>query len=150
MNYNMFKIKDNNKYEIDLKITDNILNIFIFGKPKKTDFIYKILNKYFEDKTSLKYNLEKLDFKFTRFQFDVYKNLLDVPFGKTVSYKELAEKSGNIKCYRAIGSAMRINPFPILIPCHRVIKLDMTIGGYSCGIEIKKLLLNFEKMVNPQ
>lgn len=72
--------------------------------------------------------------------------LQHVPFGKTISYGHLAKLSGNAAASRAVGTAMKNNPIPILIPCHRVLKHDGSIGQYSGGKNIKQWLLNHEKV----
>ena len=78
------------------------------------------------------------------FEKKVLKTLKKVPFGKTISYQKLAEMVGNPGAARAIGGAMSRNPFPIVIPCHRVLRKNGKLGGYTGGIEIKKMLLNLE------
>ena len=69
-----------------------------------------------------------------------------VPYGKTVSYKQLAARAGCPGAARAVGSALGRNPFPIVVPCHRVIKADGSLGGYSGpgGVEFKRRLLTME------
>jgi methylated-DNA-[protein]-cysteine S-methyltransferase len=68
----------------------------------------------------------------------------DVPFGRTVSYKDLAELTGNPKASRAVGSAMATNPIPIVVPCHRVLRTGGALGGYGGGLETKVWLLHHE------
>ena len=80
----------------------------------------------------------------TDFQKDVWTALTRIPYGKTVSYAELAEISGHPGAYRAAGNANGRNPIPIIIPCHRVVRSDGGIGGYSLGIELKTRLLRLE------
>jgi methylated-DNA-[protein]-cysteine S-methyltransferase len=87
----------------------------------------------------------ELDFSGTPFQESVWKALREVPFGKTISYKQLAVMIRNPKAVRAVGSANGKNPLAIIIPCHRVIAADGSIGGYSGGIENKEKLLAWEK-----
>lgn len=67
-----------------------------------------------------------------------------IPYGETISYKDEAQRVGNIKAVRAVAQANGANPIPIIIPCHRVINADGTIGGYSSGIEKKRYLLDLE------
>ena len=81
----------------------------------------------------------------TRFQKKVWKELLKIPFGQTVSYRELARRIGHPKAFRAVGSAVGKNPLPITIPCHRVIRSDGKIGGYSGGVRKKRRLLAREQ-----
>lgn len=80
----------------------------------------------------------------TLFQKKIYQSLLQIPLGKTISYKDLAEIAGFPKAYRAVGSAMHKNPFPIVVPCHRVITASGKIGGFAYGSSFKKRLLEFE------
>ena len=80
----------------------------------------------------------------TPFQQKVWQTLLQIPYGKTWSYKELAESINNPGAFRAIGMANHCNPLPIIIPCHRVISNTGDIGGYNGGVDIKKKLLDIE------
>lgn len=86
-----------------------------------------------------------LDFAGTPFQETVWRALRDIPFGTTVSYKTLAAGIRNPKAVRAVGGANGKNPLCIIIPCHRVIAADGTIGGYAGGIAIKEKLLALER-----
>ncbi|MBF0519926.1 MAG: methylated-DNA--[protein]-cysteine S-methyltransferase [Nitrospirae bacterium] len=81
----------------------------------------------------------------TSFRRSVYDELSVVPFGEVVTYGGLAQRVGKHGGARAVGQAMRLNPFPVLIPCHRVISSNGSLGGYSEGIDIKIKLLEFEK-----
>ena len=80
------------------------------------------------------------------FRHEIYHQLMRVPFGRTVSYKTLATLAGRPKASRAVGSAMAANDFVIVIPCHRVVKSDGTLGNYSGGngTETKRRLLEHE------
>lgn len=86
-----------------------------------------------------------LDLSGTQFQQLAWKALIEIPYGKTVSYKAQAAMLGDIKKARAIGLANGKNPLPIIVPCHRVVRTDGKLGGYSCGIEKKIFLLELEK-----
>jgi len=68
----------------------------------------------------------------------------NIPFGKTLTYKEVAHRAGNPKAIRAAGSANANNPLPIVIPCHRVLATGGGLGGYAGGLKMKKILLNLE------
>jgi methylated-DNA-[protein]-cysteine S-methyltransferase len=81
----------------------------------------------------------------TAFQQKVYKALMDIPYGETASYKEIAKAIGNEKACRAVGGANNKNPFAIVVPCHRVIGADGSMTGYGSGIDIKEILLKLEK-----
>ncbi|HOW60080.1 MAG TPA: MGMT family protein [Candidatus Omnitrophota bacterium] len=80
----------------------------------------------------------------TAFEKQVYRALCKVPPGKVISYSALAKRAGFPGAARAVGSAMRKNRLPVVIPCHRVIHEDGTLGRYSGGIRWKKFLLKHE------
>ena len=84
----------------------------------------------------------------TEFQIRVWNELKKIPKGETRTYKEIAELIGKPTAARAVANACGKNPYPITIPCHRVIRSDGGLGGYSGegGVEIKKLLLKNEKI----
>ncbi len=89
----------------------------------------------------------KLDWRgLTPFQRDVYRRLRRVPFGRTITYGELAEASGHPGAARGVGMAMKRNPFPPVVPCHRVTEAGGGLGGFSAsgGLEQKKSLLAME------
>ena len=86
-----------------------------------------------------------LHFEGTVFQNRVWKALVEIPFGKTVAYKDIARKIKNPKAVRAVGTANGKNPFCIIVPCHRVIAADGSIGGYAGGIPAKRQLLQIEQ-----
>ncbi len=110
----------------------------------------------------LKYNLEivkkiidyienpnsKVDFTLdiygTSFQKKVWHEISKIPFGNTITYKELAKRVGNEKAVRAVANACGANKIAVIIPCHRVIRSDGSLGGYSSGLWRKKLLLESE------
>lgn len=83
----------------------------------------------------------------TPFQISVWNKLLDIPYGQTVTYKEIAEGVGRPGAARAVGNAVGANPIPIVIPCHRVLASN-GLGGYSSGIDIKKDLLRVEGAIS--
>jgi methylated-DNA-[protein]-cysteine S-methyltransferase len=80
----------------------------------------------------------------TAFQRSVWRQLHEIPYGETISYGELARRVGNPKASRAVGSANGANPLPIVIPCHRVIAGDGTLGGFGGGLPTKQTLLALE------
>jgi len=80
----------------------------------------------------------------TEFQKKVWNELLNIPFGKTISYLQLAKELGDVKLIRAVGGANGKNPVSIIVPCHRVIGSDGTLIGYGGGLDKKKWLLEFE------
>lgn len=87
----------------------------------------------------------KLSTSGTVFQETVWKELARIPYGRTLSYRELAAKIKSPKAVRAVGTANGRNPLSIVVPCHRVIAADGTLGGYGGGLSIKEQLLRLEK-----
>ncbi len=85
-----------------------------------------------------------LDLHGTVFQLAVWRKLLKIPYGKTVSYGELALEIGKPKAAHAVGAAVGANPIPIIIPCHRVIGKKGDLVGFGGGIELKRRLLVLE------
>ncbi len=83
--------------------------------------------------------------KGTGFQQKVWKALLEIPYGATCSYQEIAEAAGSPKACRAAGSALNKNPLPIMIPCHRVIGKNGSLTGFGGGLPLKKYLLELEQ-----
>lgn len=83
----------------------------------------------------------------TTFMKQVWRSLGEIPYGKTVSYKNLAEKIGRPNAARAVGLANSRNPIPIFIPCHRVIGSNGSVVGYRGGLELKNRLLKMENNV---
>jgi methylated-DNA-[protein]-cysteine S-methyltransferase len=81
----------------------------------------------------------------TPFQLAVWRGLCEIPYGKTISYGELARRLGNPKACRAVGLANGSNPIPIVIPCHRVIGSNGKLTGYGGGLYLKEKLLALER-----
>ena len=105
----------------------------------------KQLEEYFNGKRKL----FSISFDFlngTEFEKKVWNALLEIPYGTTSTYKLIAIKIKKPKSFRAVGNAIGKNPIPIIIPCHRVIREDGKLGGFSSGIGIKKKLLKLEKV----
>jgi len=91
-----------------------------------------------------------LDIEGTDFQKRVWNELQKIPYGKTISYKTLSEKLGDVKVIRAVGKANGQNPIAIIIPCHRVIGANGNLIGYAGGLAIKEKLLHLEGALNPE
>ena len=81
--------------------------------------------------------------KGTPFQESVWEALSDIGYGKTLTYGEIAERIGHPKAYRAVGTACGMNSLPIVVPCHRAVS-SSGIGGFSCGIDVKRELMDIE------
>lgn len=101
------------------------------------------LDEYFQGKRTT----FSLPFKLTGtpFQLAVWKELQNIPYGQTTSYKEISQKINKPKAYRAVGMANNKNPLPIIIPCHRVIGSNGKLIGYAGGLNLKNYLLELEK-----
>ncbi len=104
------------------------------------------LDEYFQKKRT-KFEL-KLDPDGTHFQNEVWKELCEIPYAKTITYREQSIKMGQEKAIRAIASANGKNPIWLIIPCHRVIGSDGSLTGYAGGIWRKKWLLEHENPTN--
>jgi methylated-DNA-[protein]-cysteine S-methyltransferase len=100
------------------------------------------LTAYFEGKLK-EFNLP-ISMLGTKFQKQVWQELTKIPYGKTISYKELAVRIGNAKAVRAVGLANGRNPISIIVPCHRVIGANGSLTGYGGGLPRKKTLLDLE------
>jgi len=84
----------------------------------------------------------------TPFQQRVWRALMDIGYGQTATYQDIADMIGNPKACRAVGMANNRNPLPIIVPCHRVVGKDGSLTGYAGGLDVKEWLLNLEKQEN--
>ena len=110
--------------------------------PKSLQEAVSQLTEYFEGKrTGFSFRINP---KGTDFQQKVWQELLNIPFGKTMSYLDLSKKLGDVKAIRAVASANGKNPLWIVVPCHRVIGTDGSLTGYAGGLWRKKWLLEHE------
>lgn len=98
------------------------------------------------------FNGNQVDFKSildlsvgTIFQMKVWNKIREIPYGELRTYKWIAREIGNVNAVRAVGNAVGKNPVPPIVPCHRVIRTDGNLGGFSSGISLKKWLLKLEK-----
>ena len=103
------------------------------------------LQEYFDGKRKDFHDFP-LRFAATQFQEEVWSELMNVPFGEVISYGELAERAGHKGAARAVGTAMNVNPLPIIIPCHRVLPADKSLGEYAFGAGKKMWLLHHESI----
>jgi methylated-DNA-[protein]-cysteine S-methyltransferase len=132
-------------------VSDNITSLVFDGKKSGDDEgeatltrkISKQLDEYFVGKRRI-FELT-LQYKGTPFQMKVWKYLQTIPYGKTVSYQTVAKSIGHPKSARAVGTACKCNPIPIIIPCHRVISSTGEIGEYAGGEARKIKLLKLEE-----
>lgn len=143
-NLGLIGIKDNNKAITEVFFAkdnkgDNI---------KETDLIkkcFKELNEYLQGQRK-EFSVPIEFNKGTEFQQKVWKALIDIPYGETRSYKDVAIAVGSDKACRAVGQANNRNPLSIIVPCHRVIGSNGKLVGYGGGLNIKEKLLKLEKL----
>jgi methylated-DNA-[protein]-cysteine S-methyltransferase len=135
---------------IEIQATDNGVRAVSFVEEKlfpetpnaHNQLAIKQLDDYFNKKITT-FDLP-LDLEGTDFQKRVWQHLLNIPFGKTKSYMDIAKLMNDTKAIRAVGTANGSNKIAIIIPCHRVIGSDGSLTGYAGGMERKKWLLDFE------
>lgn len=132
---------------------DHLLSITTIKKdspngPKNniTKLCHKQLGEYFLGQRKI-FNLP-IKLNGTDFQRKVWLELKKIPYGETCSYADIAQRLDNSKAFRAVGSANKANPLPLIVPCHRVINSNGSIAGYALGVEAKSWLLNLEKTTN--
>ena len=145
-------------YETDLGIigirdNNNAITEVFYSKSKINDHLketplirecFNQLKEYFQG-TRREFTIP-IEAEGSEFQKKVWKALLDIPYGQTRTYKEIAIAIGNEKACRAVGMANNRNPISIIIPCHRVIGANGKLVGYGGGLDIKEKLLNIEKL----
>ena len=110
------------------------------------DNLQRSVNLFFSN-TGLQ-SLPPIDLQGTDFQLSVWNALRSIPRGSTSSYKAIAEKIGTPNASRAVGTACKLNPIPLFIPCHRVVKQDKSVGQFALGTQNKKYLLSMEASQN--
>jgi methylated-DNA-[protein]-cysteine S-methyltransferase len=115
----------------------------ILQSPERLEAAAQQLREYFAGKRT-EFDLP-LDYRLSSgFRQLVQQYLPQIGYGSTRSYREVAEVIGNPKAVRAVGSACATNPLPVVVPCHRVLRTDGTLGGYIGGLEAKSALLSLE------
>lgn len=112
-----------------------------------TQKTYQQLKEYFnQNRKSFDIPLETESY--SEFYQNVWKQVSAIPYGKTSSYSKISNQLNNPKAVRAVGTANGRNPFPIIIPCHRVIGVDGSMTGYAFGIDVKRYLLEMEGAIH--
>ncbi|HEY5624343.1 MAG TPA: methylated-DNA--[protein]-cysteine S-methyltransferase [Gammaproteobacteria bacterium] len=112
--------------------------------PRRCEAVRRQLEEYFAgERTAFELELAPAG---TAFQQSVWQGLTEIPFGTAFSYGELAKHIGKPGAARAVGQANGRNPIPVIIPCHRVIAADRSIGGFASGLAIKRRLLALERI----
>ena len=134
-------LKENDNL-IKVSFTDTAFKYLdVINSPNEFKEVITQLNEYFyegRNKFEIQYT-----FLSSSFRSRVYREMLKISYGTTLSYSELAAKAGNPKAFRAVGTACGLNPLPLIIPCHRV-KGKSGLGGFTGGLDIKKFLLKLE------
>lgn len=135
-----YAVEDHDKAleKLAAKISPRILRA-----PKRLDAAAKEFDEYFSGQRT-EFDLP-LDYSLSSgFRQVVQRHLSHIAYGQTQSYKEVAQIVGNPKAVRAVGTACATNPLPVVVPCHRVLRTDGTLGGYVGGLAAKTTLLNLE------
>lgn len=115
----------------------------VLEAPKRLDVIAHELEQYFAGRRRT-FDVA-LDWRLSSgFRRTVLGHLSDIGYGHTASYAAVAELAGNPKAVRAVGTACATNPMPVVVPCHRVLRSDGSLGGYLGGVEAKRALLDLE------
>lgn len=114
---------------------------WIFNE-RQLEEVCRQIGEYF-DGSRREFDL-RLQLSGTEFQVSVLEALLDIPYGKTVSYGDIAKRIGRPKAVRAVGAANGRNPLPIVVPCHRVIGSTGDLTGFGGGLDTKEALLRME------
>lgn len=115
----------------------------ILHAPARLDEVARELDEYFAHRRR-SFDVP-IDWRLSSgFRATVLRHLRDVGYGHTASYATLAERAGNPKAVRAVGTACATNPLPVVVPCHRIVRSDGSLGGYLGGLDAKRLLLDLE------
>ena len=115
----------------------------VLEAPGRLDVVARELDEYFAGRLH-SFDLP-LDWRLSSgFRRTVLNHLTDIDYGHTASYATVARLAGNPKAVRAVGTACATNPLPVVVPCHRVLRSDGTLGGYLGGVEAKRTLLSLE------
>ncbi|MBX3103814.1 MAG: methylated-DNA--[protein]-cysteine S-methyltransferase [Cryobacterium sp.] len=134
---------ENEPEDLVLQELSSKLSPAILYNPKGLDEVARELDEYFKG-TRRVFEIP-LDFGLSHgFRRSVIERMAKVPFGNTRTYSQLAVEAGNPKATRAVGSACATNPIPIVLPCHRILRSDGSLGGYRGGLDAKRFLLALE------
>jgi methylated-DNA-[protein]-cysteine S-methyltransferase len=115
----------------------------VLEAPGRLDIVARELDEYFAGRLHT-FDVA-IDWRLSSgFRRTVLDHLSDIDYGHTASYATVARLAGNPKAVRAVGTACATNPLPVVVPCHRVLRSDGTLGGYLGGVEAKRTLLSLE------
>ena len=132
--------------EIRIGVKPNKISYAAKQPDKNLSRLVTLLKNYFQGKKvnfNIRYDISHLPV----FTQKVLYNVKKIPYGKTTTYSQIAKRIGRPKASRAVGQAVGSNPLPILIPCHRVIRKDGSLGGFAYGLNWKKTLLKIENII---
>ncbi|MCW2758937.1 MAG: Methylated-DNA--protein-cysteine methyltransferase [Nocardioidaceae bacterium] len=116
----------------------------ILKSAKRTDDVARELDEYFAG-TRQRFDVP-LDTRLAHgFRLEVIRHLTDIGYGETASYSRVADIAGSPKAVRAVGTACALNPLPVVLPCHRVVRADGAMGQYAGGVAAKRYLLDLER-----
>ena len=119
----------------------------ILEQPARLDEVRRELDLYFEGKLH-EFDLP-LDWQLSEgFRRRVLRSIARIPYGQTATYTDMAKRAGSERAVRAAGSACGANPIPIVVPCHRVLRVGGALGGYGGGVEMKEGLLKLEGVLD--
>ena len=130
-------------HERVLELLATSLSPRVLNAPHRMDLVARELDEYFAGRRK-SFDLP-VDFSLSRgYRKVVLEELSTIGYGSTLSYAAIAAATGNPKAVRAVGSACATNPIPIIVPCHRVLRSDGSLGGYLGGLDAKRTLLALE------
>lgn len=131
------------------------IEVFIKNQNCNEDLSSGVVDAFIRDQISAYFNGTLTEFDLlvdysdaTDFEKQVWEAAREIPYGTTVSYMQLAEMIGNRKACRAVGNALGRNPVPVIVPCHRILRSNGSLGGFSAGLPWKKILLDLENKTN--
>jgi methylated-DNA-[protein]-cysteine S-methyltransferase len=129
--------------ELSVKIESEYYKVNIVARAMPNDVPRRIIKMFAGEESG--FSLSGLNLsRLTNFSAKVLRHAYKIPRGKVTTYSGLAAKLGQPRAARAVGMALANNPFPIVIPCHRVVRADGSLGGFGGGLKMKKELLNRE------
>lgn len=129
--------------EVLQRLADRV-GVRVLAAPARTDAVARQLDEYFAGHRQA-FDV-RLDHRLSAgFRATVQALLPGIAYGRTVSYGELAARAGNPRAVRAVGTACATNPLPVVVPCHRVLRADGSLGGYLGGADTKRFLLALER-----
>lgn len=140
------KIKFLNRGETAGNFLENIRKYGLIPEENRNADLESDIKGYFRGE--IKKFTAKINIKGTNFQKKVWYLISKIPYGDTRSYKDIGRALGNKYLARAAGNAAGMNPVPLIIPCHRVIRSDGSPGGFSAGKDLKRFLLEHEKKLS--